>query len=60
MFNTINISKPTTVPDTKKGTFFTTNSLYVYEIRGSHTSKDVDVGLLGCDATWTCRWIPTF
>jgi hypothetical protein len=28
-------------------------------IWGSHGSKDVDVGLLDCNATWTW-WIPTF
>jgi hypothetical protein len=31
-----------------------------YEIRGSHSSKDVDVSLLGCNAMRTCRSIPTY
>jgi hypothetical protein len=22
--------------------------------------KDIDCGLVGCDAVWTCRWVPTF
>jgi hypothetical protein len=26
-----------------------------YDIRGSHGGEDVDVGLLGCNAMWTCR-----
>jgi hypothetical protein len=30
------------------------------EIWGSHGGEDVDVGLLGCNAVWTCRYIPTF
>jgi hypothetical protein len=34
--------------------------LSLYEISGSHGGEDVDVGLLGCDAVWNCRWIPTF
>jgi hypothetical protein len=28
-------------------------------IWGSHGSEDVDCGLLGFHATWTCRWLPT-
>jgi hypothetical protein len=27
----------------------------VFEIRGFHGSEDIDVGLLGCNAVWTCR-----
>lgn len=30
-----------------------------YEIWGYHSGEDVDVGLLGCDAVWTCRRIPS-
>jgi hypothetical protein len=31
-----------------------------YEISGSHSGEDVNVGLLGCNTMWTCRQIPTF
>jgi hypothetical protein len=30
------------------------------ELLGSDDGEDVDVGLLGCIAVWTCRRIPTF
>jgi hypothetical protein len=30
-----------------------------FEVR-SHGDEDVDVGLLGCDAGWTCRWTPAY
>jgi hypothetical protein len=26
----------------------------------SHGGEDIDCDLLGCDAVWTCRYIPTF
>jgi hypothetical protein len=29
----------------------------IYEIFGFHGSDDHG-GLLGCDAVWTCRWVP--
>jgi hypothetical protein len=35
-------------------------SVHPLEIWGSHGGKDVDVVLLGCNAVWTCRQIPTF
>jgi hypothetical protein len=31
------------------------NNKIALEIFGSHGGKDVDVGLLGCNAVWTCR-----
>jgi hypothetical protein len=30
------------------------------EIWGSHGGEDVNVGLLGCNAVWTCKHTPTF
>jgi hypothetical protein len=30
------------------------------EIWGSHSSEDVNCGLLGCDTVQSCRWLPTF
>jgi hypothetical protein len=32
----------------------------LFDIWGSHGGEDVDGGLLGCDAIWTCAWVPTF
>jgi hypothetical protein len=31
----------------------------LYEICDSHSCEDDD-GLVGCDTTWTCRWVLTF
>lgn len=30
----------------------------VYEIRNCHGGKDVHIGLLGCSAVYTCKYIP--
>jgi hypothetical protein len=30
------------------------------EFWGFCSGADVDVGLVRCDATWTCKWVPTF
>jgi hypothetical protein len=31
-----------------------------YEVRGSHSGGDANVGLLNRDDVSTCRWVPTF
>jgi hypothetical protein len=35
-------------------------SILQYEIRGCPGDDDADVGVLGSNAMWTCRQIPTF
>jgi hypothetical protein len=32
--------------------------MFVYEIWGSDSDQDVDIGLMVCTAMWTCRQIP--
>jgi hypothetical protein len=30
------------------------------QISGIHGGENVDYGFLGCDAMWSCRWLPAF